>query len=152
MLSGAHRAVDLQVPQPGHDPVHALGEVAAVGAERQPERRGRPLLGGGRSHIGPLHGPPQLVVARVLAQGLHGRAHQRLQRRRARLLGPGAVTDQAGPQQRVADQQVPSAQVSQGLSDGLVELRLGEHQQGRLDRWRGRRDVLGEGALGPELQ
>src|SRR5215218_10421896 len=114
-LCSAMLAVDLLVPQPGHDPVHAQGEVAAVGAERQPERRGGPLLGGGGTHIGPLDSPPQLVVARVLAQGLHRRTHQRLQRRRHRLLVSGTVTYQAGPQQRVAREEIWPAQVAQRL-------------------------------------
>ena len=43
-------------------------------------------------------------------------------------------------------------QVTQRLADRVVELRLGEHQQRRLRRRRGRREVLGEGALGHQLQ
>ena len=86
--------------------------------------------------IGPLDGSPPLVVAGVLAQGLDRSSHERLQRRRVRLPVSGAVTHQTGPQQRVARQQGRSAQVSQRLSHGVVELRLGEDQQRRLDRRR----------------
>src|SRR5918995_1699695 len=54
--------VDLAIPQLGDDAAHALGEVAAVGAERQTQHLGGGLLGGGRAQVGAVDGPQQLVV------------------------------------------------------------------------------------------
>ena len=63
VLSGARRhPVDLAIPQLGDDAAHALGEVAAVGAERQTQHLGGGLLGGGRAQVGAVDGPQQLVV------------------------------------------------------------------------------------------
>ena len=92
-------AVDLPIPQPGHDSVNALGEMPTEGTERQAEGRGGPFLGGGRMQIGSINGPPQLVVPRVLSQGLYCGTQQRLQGRRSSVPGLRLRSwTQAGPQ------------------------------------------------------
>ena len=145
-MSGSRAAVELALPEVGDDALDALGEMPAIGAERQAEYLGGVFLGRRRPQVGAVQRPE------------HGSrpGDGRAASRRRRVAAPRAtraesVGHEPRPAQRVAGQQIDAVEVAQRLADGGGELRLGEHERFGARCWRSG-DVLGEGPLGDHVQ